>query len=102
MSAPLSGKVALVSGASRGIGAAIARTLARDGAKLVLIARNEADMRNVAADCGADCVVVPGDLREDAAAQAAVAAAIQRFGTLDILVHSAGATKRGDLSLIHI
>lgn len=96
MSAPLSGKIALVSGASRGIGAAIARTLARDGAKLVLIARSEADMRNVAADCGADCVIVPGDLREDAAAQAAVATAIQRFGALDILVHSAGATKRGD------
>ena len=96
MSAPLSGKIALVSGASRGIGAAIARTLARDGAKLVLIARSEADMRSVAADCGADCVLVPGDLREDTAAQAAIAAAIQRFGALDILVHSAGATKRGD------
>jgi len=100
MSAPLSGKIALVSGASRGIGAAIARTLARDGAKLVLIARSEADMRNVAADCGTDCVLVPGDLREDAAAQAAVAAAIQRFGALDILVHSAGATKRGDFLML--
>ena len=85
MSAPLSGKVALVSGASRGIGAAIARTLARDGAKLVLIARSEADMRNVAADCGADCVVVPGDLREDAAAQAAVAAGARVKRALEIL-----------------
>jgi NAD(P)-dependent dehydrogenase (short-subunit alcohol dehydrogenase family) len=96
MTAPLSGKIALVSGASRGIGAAIARTLARDGAKLVLLARSAADMQKVAADCGADCVVVPGDLRDDAAAKAAVEAAIQRFGALDILVHSAGATKRGD------
>ena len=96
MSAPLSGKIALVSGASRGIGGAIARILARDGAKLVLLARSEADMQKVAADCGADCVVVPGDLREDATAKAAVEAAIQHFGALDILVHSAGATKRGD------
>ena len=54
MSAPLSGKIALVSGASRGIGAAIARILARDGARLVLLARSEADMQTVAADCGAD------------------------------------------------
>jgi NAD(P)-dependent dehydrogenase (short-subunit alcohol dehydrogenase family) len=96
MNAPLAGKIALVSGASRGIGAAIARILARDGAKLVLVARSEADMRKVAAECGPETVIVAGDLREDAAAQAAVLAAIQQFGALDVLVHSAGATKRGD------
>lgn len=96
MNAPLAGKIALVSGASRGIGAAIARILARDGAKLVLVARSEADMRKVAAECGPETVIVAGDLREDAAAQAAVSAAIQQFGALHILVHSAGATKRGD------
>lgn len=96
MTKPLSGKIALVSGASRGIGAAIARILARDGAKLVLLARNEADMRKVAAECGPETIIIAGDLREDAPARAAVDAAINRFGALDILVHSAGATKRGD------
>lgn len=97
MSTPLAGKVALVSGASRGIGAAIARTLARDGARLVLLARSETDLAAVTAGCPTETHVVASDLRRDEAARAAVEAAAARFGRLDIVVHSAGATKRGDM-----
>lgn len=93
-------KVALVTGASRGIGRAIAACLAEAGWDLLLVARSEALLREAAESEAARYGIGAGwqaaDLREPAAAEAAVAAAVARFGRLDLLVNCAGATKRGD------
>ena len=97
----LKGKTALVSGASRGIGASIAQELAREGVHVCLAARDRARLDavagNIAALSGSNrTTVIAGDLREPAAVQAAVDSAIAAFGRLDILVNNAGDTKRAD------
>src|SRR4051812_34941036 len=92
----LAGKVAIVSGASRGIGRAIAQTLAAEGMQLVLAARSRDQLNELAASLGVDCLVQAVDLRAPDAPEAVVAAAIARFGQLDLLVNNAGATTRGD------
>lgn len=97
----LGGKAALVTGASRGIGAAIARELAREGAQVCLAARDRTKLDEVAADIAAisrsnRTAVIAGDLRDPASVGAAVEAAVAAFGRLDILVNNAGATKRAD------
>lgn len=97
----LSGKTALVTGASRGIGAAIARELAREGVHVCLAARDKAKLDEVASSITAisgsnRTTVIAGDLRQPAAAKDAVDAAVAAFGRLDIVVNNAGATKRAD------
>ena len=80
----LAGKVALVTGASRGIGAATARALAERGVKLGLASRSGDDLGI------AGSVAQPCDVRDPAALRAIVAATVGRFGRLDILVVNAG------------
>lgn len=96
----LEGKVALVTGASRGIGAAICKELAREGLHLCLVARDLEKLEEVAAEIGGSnavqSVVHSADLRLPDAPQAAVDAAVAAFGRLDLLVNNAGATRRGD------
>ena len=96
----LNGKVALVTGASRGIGAAVAMELAREGVHLCLVARDRAKLDEVAAAVRAAAnvraTVHVADLRQPDAAEAAVRAATEAFGRLDVLVNNAGATKRAD------
>ncbi|MEI9805568.1 MAG: SDR family oxidoreductase [Pseudolabrys sp.] len=96
----LKGKTALITGASRGIGAGIARELAREGANVCLVARNREALDRMAAELiegGAKNVFVhSGDLRDGAACEAAVAEAVRHLGRLDILVNNAGATKGGN------
>jgi len=92
----LAGKVAIVTGASRGIGRAIAQTLAAEGMKLVLVARSRDQLDQLAASLGVDCLVQAVDLRAPDVPEAVVAAAVVRFGQLDLLVNNAGATTRGD------
>src|SRR5436190_13116121 len=87
--------VVAITGASKGIGAELARQLAAKGAKLVLAARNEAELEAVAADCrkvGAAVVVVKADVAVERECQAIVAGAVTAFGRLDALVNNAGAT----------
>jgi 3-oxoacyl-[acyl-carrier protein] reductase len=96
MDLQLTGKVAVVTGASRGIGRAIAETLAAEGARLVLVARTRETLEPVVRACGGETLAYPGDLREPAVPAALVAAAVEKFGRIDILVNNAGATKRGD------
>jgi NAD(P)-dependent dehydrogenase (short-subunit alcohol dehydrogenase family) len=96
---PLEGKIAIVTGASRGIGRAIALRLAKDGATLVLAARTEEDLAKVALEIksqGGTVTCVPGDLRDPNVPAALVNAALSAHGAIDIVVNNAGATKRGD------
>jgi citronellol/citronellal dehydrogenase len=97
----LAGKTLLVTGASRGIGLAIARRAARDGANLVLLAKTTVPnprlpgtLASAAAEieaAGGQALAVPTDIRDDAAVAAAVQAAVARFGGIDILVNNASA-----------
>ena len=92
----LSGKVAIVTGASRGIGRAIAQTLAAEGMRLSLVARSGDQLNELAATLATDCLVQAVDLRSPEAAAAVVEATTKRFGGIDLLVNNAGSTKRGD------
>jgi 3-oxoacyl-[acyl-carrier protein] reductase len=96
MDLQLTDQVAIVTGASRGIGRAIAETLSVEGMKLVLAARSRRELEELAASLPAESLVQGVDLREAHSAAQVVAAAIQRFGRIDLLVNNAGATKRGD------
>jgi 3-oxoacyl-[acyl-carrier protein] reductase len=100
MDLELKGKAAVVTGASRGIGEAIARVLAEQGADVCLVARSKDDLEKVAADIKAKTsrrvATYVADLSDPKAPEAAVKAAVDAFGRLDILVNNAGATKRGD------
>jgi 3-oxoacyl-[acyl-carrier protein] reductase len=96
MDLKLSGKVAIVSGASRGIGRAIAQTLAAEGMKLSLAARSKDQLDELAKSLKTETLVQAVDLRDNAAAAAVVDATMKKFGAIDVLVNNAGATKRGD------
>jgi 3-oxoacyl-[acyl-carrier protein] reductase len=96
MNLQLSGKVAIVTGASRGIGRAIVETLSGEGMKIAAAARSKDQLETLAKSIGTECLVQPADLRERDAAAAVVAATMARFGRIDLLVNNAGATKRGD------
>jgi NAD(P)-dependent dehydrogenase (short-subunit alcohol dehydrogenase family) len=97
----LTGKVALVSGASRGIGRAIAEALAREGCDIVAAARSaealEELAERLARETGRRVVPCIADLREADGIARAVGTAEQEFRRLDILVNNAGTTRRGDV-----
>lgn len=93
MDLELTGKVALVSGASRGIGKAIARQLALEGADVVISARGEVALRataeEIASETGRRIVPIVADTGNDASVEALVAGAASAFGRVDILVNCA-------------
>ncbi len=89
----LAGRVALVTGASRGIGRAVARRFAREGAHVVLVARTEAALEEVDDEIraeGGSATLVPADLTEYAVIDQMGAAVFERWGHLDVLVCNAG------------
>ena len=93
LSGKLNGQVALITGASSGIGAAIAQAFLREGADLVAVARRGERLRalqEAAHALNRRCLVVEGDVREDETARRAVRAAIDDLGRLDLLVNNAG------------
>jgi NAD(P)-dependent dehydrogenase (short-subunit alcohol dehydrogenase family) len=93
----LSGKVAVVTGASRGLGQYLGRALAKSGADLVITSRKRDDLRafeDEIAALGRKAFAVELDLRDHASIQAAAAAAIAHFGRIDILVNNAGCNVR--------
>jgi 3-oxoacyl-[acyl-carrier protein] reductase len=89
----LNGQVAIITGASSGIGRVIARAFLREGADVVAVARREerlAELDREAKDHGRRSISVVGDVREERTAQLAVEAALDELGRLDILVNNAG------------
>ena len=84
----LDGKVAIVTGASEGIGAAVAKGLQQRGAMLSLVARSENKLRAIG---GPDALVTAGDLLDPSIRAAAVQRTIDRFGRIDVLINNAGA-----------
>jgi NAD(P)-dependent dehydrogenase (short-subunit alcohol dehydrogenase family) len=94
MDQPLAGRVALVTGASRGIGAATAVALARLGAHVVITARTQGGLEetdDAIRAAGGSATILPLDLREADSIDAIGPTLVQRFGRLDSLVHNAGA-----------
>jgi NAD(P)-dependent dehydrogenase (short-subunit alcohol dehydrogenase family) len=88
------GKVAVVTGASSGLGARFARVLAEQGARVVLAARREERIAALAAELGAErAVAVPADVTDEASLRAVVDTAVERFGGLDVMVNNAGISK---------
>lgn len=101
----LENKVALVSGGARGIGAAITKILAHEGAKVIIgDVLVDAGQKTAAEinDAGGECVFVRLDVTSEAAWDSAVGEAVSRFGKLDILVNNAGVTSRGMIEDISV
>jgi 2-deoxy-D-gluconate 3-dehydrogenase len=93
----LDGKAAMVTGAGKGLGRAIALGLARAGADVALVSRTRKDLDSLAAEItalGRAALVIVADVTRSAEVDAAVAQAVTRFGRLDVLVHSAGGSLR--------
>jgi len=99
MDLELSGKVAIVSGGSKGIGRATALALSREGAAVVICARNSGPLEETAAEIrrreGGRAVAVAADLTRAEAIKEVVARGLSEFGRLDILVNNAGSARTG-------
>jgi len=94
------GKVAVITGASAGIGAAAARMFASEGAAIVLAARSAAGLEALAGEitaAGGHALTVPTDVGETRSAERLLAQAAERFGGIDVLVNNAGTNKRGPI-----
>ena len=95
----LAGKVALVAASSKGLGKASALALAREGARVTICARTEADLDEAAGqirqETGAEVLAVPADLTSAAGIHTVAAATAERFGGVDVLVNNSGGPARG-------
>ena len=89
----LTGMTALVTGASGGIGSAIAKALAGQGARVALSGTRVEALQAVATEIGGDCVILPCDLADGAAVDGLVPRAVEALGQLDILINNAGLTR---------
>jgi len=85
----LSGKVAIVTGGSRGIGKATSSLLAQHGANVVITSKNNSSLQNAAKEMN-NVVSIPGDIRKNADVENVVKVTLEKFGRIDILVNNAG------------
>ena len=86
----LKSKVVMITGASRGIGEAAARAFADQGARVVLVARSQERIAQIAQEIGDAAMAVAADVSDNAQVEAAIAACIDKFGRLDVFVGNAG------------
>jgi NAD(P)-dependent dehydrogenase (short-subunit alcohol dehydrogenase family) len=86
----LTGKTVLITGASKGIGAATARIFAKSGANVALVARNRDAIADLAGEIGEKAIAIPCDVSRFWEVEAAVNACLKTFGSLDILIGNAG------------
>ena len=98
----LSGKRAVVAAASEGLGRAVARSLSREGARVVICGRDEERLRRSAADLGENVAWVVADVGEPGAAAAFTARAAELLGGIDILVPNAGGPPPGEFASVTI
>ena len=89
----LTGRVALITGASQGIGRACARKLAACGAAVALVARNQKNLEDVAQEIGPNAHVFPADIADESQIKSAFKSVISSLGKIDILVNNAGITR---------
>ena len=94
MDLQISGKTALVTGASAGIGRAIAKALAAEGVRLAVVARRRELLETLQAEVGAKLVIIECDFMLDDAPQAIADAALAGLGAVDILVNNAGGSRK--------
>lgn len=98
---PFTGKVALVTGSTQGLGLGIARRFAEKGAKVVLSGRSEEKGKKLESEfqaAGHEAYFVAADLSDPAACNRVVDSALERFGRIDVLVNSAADTRRSNLT----
>lgn len=86
----LTGKIAIITGASSGIGEAAARLLAKEGVNVVLVARRKNRIDELAAEIGNAAIAIPTDIADMAAVKAMIAQVKNRFGGIDLLFNNAG------------
>lgn len=101
----LDGKVAVVTGAGRGIGKAVALSLAKSGCRVVLSARTPAQLEEVQREIeqgGGLAAIVPGDLTRDQAIDTLAAESRRAYGAVDILINNAGWGKRSPVAKINV
>lgn len=93
----MNGRVAIVTGASSGVGRAIAKLYAEEGAKVVLVARSKPSLEALAyeiAETNGSAIAMPADVTSESEIEAVVDETARKFGSLDILVNNAGVTTR--------
>ncbi|GGS20266.1 MULTISPECIES: SDR family oxidoreductase [Actinokineospora] len=89
------GKVVMITGAARGLGAGLAKRLGARGAKIALVGLEPDEMAKVAVECGPDAAVFEADVTDWAAMESAVQGVVERFGGIDIVVANAGISAAG-------
>jgi 3-oxoacyl-[acyl-carrier protein] reductase len=97
----ITGKVTIVTGAARGIGAALAQRFAAEGARVAILDRDQAGVQRVADElkkAGADVLALECDVTSQAAVETAVASVVSRFGTVDVLINNAGVAPGGTVA----
>lgn len=98
MNTRLDGKVALITGASSGIGRAIARRLSAQGLKIVLVARNSERLNELRNELGENAICIALDLSKADEIPSLIESAVEKFGSIDILIENAGTFNQSDVS----